>query len=78
MPAYPSESWWPGFFKEIEALYQARPQLMDLEAIGYLTRAAYDIGTGINPELAKAKQLAQLRTALGMLQRGNGRGWGRM
>ena len=66
MPAYPSEqTWWPDFFRAIEATYQARPRLMDLEALHYLTRAAYDIGTGIDPEFAKDQQLAQLRTALG-------------
>ncbi len=78
MPAYPSESWWTVFLQDVEALYQSRRELIDTEAIWYLTKAAHAIGTGEDPEIAKAKQLAQARTALGLLDRGSGRNWGKI
>lgn len=65
--SYPDEAiWWNGLFEEIDRLYGLANHPHDLGMFRWSTRTAYDIGTGMDKEKAKAKHLAELRAALGL------------
>jgi len=65
--SYPDEAtWWAALFEEIERLYALANHPHDIGTFKWSTRTAYDIGTGMDKEKAKAKHLAELRTALGL------------
>jgi hypothetical protein len=64
---YPDEAtWWTALFEEIDRLYGLANRTHDIEAFKWSVRTAYDIGTGMDKEKAKAKHLAELRAALGL------------
>jgi hypothetical protein len=65
--AYPDEAtWWTALFEEIDRLYGMANHPHDLGTFKWSTRTAYDIGTGMDKDKAKAKHLAELREALGL------------
>jgi len=65
--SYPDEeTWWAALFEEIERLYALADRPHDVGTFKWSTRTAYDIGTGMDKEKAKAKHLAELRSALGL------------
>jgi hypothetical protein len=65
--SYPDEAtWWTALFEEIDRLYGLANHQRDLGTFKWSTRTAYDIGTGMDKEKAKAKHLAELRAALGL------------
>ena len=62
---YPDElTWWAQFEREQAALYVRAGRAQGPSF--WSARAAYDIGTGMEPEKAKAKHLADLAKALGL------------
>jgi hypothetical protein len=63
---YPDENtWWAQFEEEQAALYEQAGNRLDWAAFRWSSRTAYDIGTGVDKEVSKAKHMAELRAALG-------------
>jgi len=67
---YPDENvWWGGYYElEVAKLYfeAGRPFPDNSAAFRWFSRVAYLIGQGMTKEAAAAKQLAELRVALGL------------
>ena len=67
---YPDENvWWGGYYEpEVAKLYfeAGRPFPDNSAAFRWFSRTAYLIGQGMTKEAAAAKQLAELRVALGL------------
>lgn len=67
---YPDENvWWGGYYElEVAKLYfeAGRPFPDNSAAFRWFSRVAYLIGQGMTKEAAAAKQLAELRAALGL------------
>lgn len=64
---YPDEAtWWTELFGEVDRLYGLANHPHDLGMFRWSARTAYDIGTGMDKEKAKAKHLDELRAALGL------------
>ena len=64
---YPDEStWWAEVFSGMVGLYEQADRAQDPMMFTWVTRIAYDIGSGMSKDEARAKHIGALRAALGL------------
>jgi hypothetical protein len=71
LPAYPDEAtFWNEFAEKVRKAYRDKgrvfPDPNDIDSYRPFTRCGFDIGTGLAPQQAADKHIAELRAALGV------------